>query len=137
MIAIVLRDYDAAYLFDRCFSLFYDGAVDVQIWAPLTRSWCNVYDTQVTVNDCGPLVKSYSFPGKKHWFRMGYLLISPKKENKWAGFTSHSIIFHWYGDVTIIVEGLKILIDAIFAWKIIICIVQAPHLIIVMWHLNQ
>ena len=38
------------------FDLFYDGAVDIKIWAPLTRSQCKVSDTQVTVKACGPLV---------------------------------------------------------------------------------
>ena len=38
------------------FHLFYDGTVDIQIWAPLTRSQCKVSDTQVTVKACGPLV---------------------------------------------------------------------------------
>ena len=38
------------------FNLFYDGAVDIQIWALLTRSQCKVSDTQVTVKACGPLV---------------------------------------------------------------------------------
>ena len=39
------------------FHLFYDGAVDIQIWAFLTRSQCKVSDTQVTVKADGPLVK--------------------------------------------------------------------------------
>ena len=38
------------------FHLFCDGAVDIQIWALLTRSRGKVSDTQVTVNACGPLV---------------------------------------------------------------------------------
>ena len=38
------------------FHLFNDGAVDIQIWAPPTRSQCKVCDTQVTVKACGPLV---------------------------------------------------------------------------------
>ena len=38
------------------FHLFYDGSVDIQIWALLTRSQCKVSDTQVTVKACGPLV---------------------------------------------------------------------------------
>ena len=38
------------------FHLFYDGAVDIQMWALLTRSQCKVSDTQVTVKACGPLV---------------------------------------------------------------------------------
>ena len=41
------------------FHLCYDGAVDIQIWAPLTRSQCKVSDTQVTVKACGPLVLSF------------------------------------------------------------------------------
>ena len=38
------------------FHLFYDGAVDIQIWALLTRTQCKVSDTQVTVKACRPLV---------------------------------------------------------------------------------
>ena len=53
LIAIVLRDYDAAYLFDRWFSFI----LRFQIWAFLTRSWCKVSDSQVTVKACGPLDK--------------------------------------------------------------------------------
>ena len=39
------------------FHLFYDGAVDIQIWALFTRSQCKISDTQVTVKACRPLVK--------------------------------------------------------------------------------
>ena len=38
------------------FYLFYYGAVDIQIWALLTRSQCKVSDTHVTVKAFGPLV---------------------------------------------------------------------------------
>ena len=38
------------------FHLFYDGAVDIQIWALLTRSQCKVSDTPVTVKANGPLI---------------------------------------------------------------------------------
>ena len=38
------------------FHLFFDGAVDIQIWAPPTRSQFKVCDSQVTVKACGPLV---------------------------------------------------------------------------------
>ena len=38
------------------FYLLYDGAVDIQIWALLTRSWWKVSDTRVTGKPCGPLV---------------------------------------------------------------------------------
>ena len=41
------------------FHLFYDGAVDIQIWALLTRSRCKVSDTQVTFKVCWPLVSVY------------------------------------------------------------------------------
>ena len=37
--------------------LFYDGWVDIQIWALLTRSQCWVSDTQVTIKASGSLVK--------------------------------------------------------------------------------
>ena len=35
---------------------FYDGAVDMQIWALLTKSQYRVFYNQVTVKACGPLV---------------------------------------------------------------------------------
>ena len=38
------------------FHLFYNGAVDIQIWSPQTRSQCKVSETQVTVEDCSPSV---------------------------------------------------------------------------------
>ena len=38
------------------FHLFYDGAVDMQILALLTRSPCKFSDTQLTVKACGPLL---------------------------------------------------------------------------------
>ena len=44
------------------FHLFYDGAVDIHLWAPPTRSQCKVCDTQVTVKACGPLFKLYFIP---------------------------------------------------------------------------
>ena len=56
LIAIVLRDSHTAFLCHVYFYLFSDGAVDMQIWALLTRSKCEVSDTQVTVRACGPLV---------------------------------------------------------------------------------
>ena len=36
--------------------LFYDGAVDMQIWALLTRGQGKNYDTKVTIKNYGPLV---------------------------------------------------------------------------------
>ena len=54
LIAVVLSDYNAAILFWFSFILWW--AVDIQIWALLTRSQCKVSDTQVTVKACGPLV---------------------------------------------------------------------------------
>ena len=41
------------------FHLFYDGAVDIQIWALLTRIQCKVSDTQVTFKAGGPLVLNF------------------------------------------------------------------------------
>ena len=41
------------------FHLFYDGAVDIQIWALLTRSECKVSDTQVIFKAHGPLIINY------------------------------------------------------------------------------
>ena len=41
------------------FHLFFDGAVDTQIGAPLKRSQCKVSNTQVTVKACVPLVAVY------------------------------------------------------------------------------
>ena len=38
------------------FIYYFNGAVDMQICALLTRSQCKVSDTQVTVKACGPLV---------------------------------------------------------------------------------
>ena len=38
------------------FYLFYDGAVDMQIWALLTRGQGKKYDTKVTVKNYGSLV---------------------------------------------------------------------------------
>ena len=40
------------------FHFFYDGDVDIQIWALLTRSHFKVSYTQVTVKTCGPLVSN-------------------------------------------------------------------------------
>ena len=76
LIAIVLRDYDAAFRYHSWFSLFYDGAVDIQIWALLTRSPCKVSDTQVTVKACGPLVneKNIIFHGSDQYTFFTFLL---------------------------------------------------------------
>ena len=40
------------------FHLFYDGAVDIQIWALLTRSQCKVSDTQVTIKAHRPRIQN-------------------------------------------------------------------------------
>ena len=50
------RGYHFVSIAHSISSLFYDGVVDIQIWALLTRSQCKVSDTQVTVRACGPLV---------------------------------------------------------------------------------
>ena len=71
LIAILLGDYDAVFLYHRWFSFILWWANDVQIWALLTRSWCKVSDNQVTIKACWPLVtgnadliflKSYLYP---------------------------------------------------------------------------
>ena len=38
------------------FYVFYDGAIDMKIWALLTRSQCGVFDTQVIIKAHGPIV---------------------------------------------------------------------------------
>ena len=40
------------------FYLFYDGAAEMQIWAPLTKGQCRVSDPHVTIKALGPLVFS-------------------------------------------------------------------------------
>ena len=53
------------------FHLCYNGAVDIQIWAPLTRSQCKVSDIQVTVQACGLLVsRSYALFELKNLTKM-------------------------------------------------------------------
>ena len=58
LIAIVLKDYDAAFLYNFFFIYYNNGAVDMQICALLTRIQCKVTDTQLTVKACGPLVNN-------------------------------------------------------------------------------
>ena len=41
------------------FYLFYDGAVDMLIWALLTKNQCTVSGTQVTFKAHGPLVETF------------------------------------------------------------------------------
>ena len=55
-IAIVLSEYNAAFLCHCFFYIFNDMAADMQIWALHTRSQCRVSDTQMTVKALGPLV---------------------------------------------------------------------------------
>ena len=38
------------------FYVFYDGAIDMKIWALLTRSQWGVFDTQVIIKARGPIV---------------------------------------------------------------------------------
>ena len=59
LFAMVLKDYDAALLYNCWFFYYNNGAVDMQIWALLIRIQCKVSDTQVTVKACGPLVLIY------------------------------------------------------------------------------
>ena len=57
-IAIVLRDYIAAFLWFVDSYLFNEWGGDMQMRVLLTASQCRVFDTRVTVKACGPLVKS-------------------------------------------------------------------------------
>ena len=74
------------------FYLFYDGAVDMQIWALLTRGECRFSDTQLTVKACRPLgrchlplekgvalyLKSCEFiPFTQEWFVPSFNEIGP------------------------------------------------------------
>ena len=65
------------------FHLFYDGAVDIQMWALLTRSRCKVSDTQVTVKGVGLLLRittqfySHKRYNERNTFYM-YLLMQRK-----------------------------------------------------------
>ena len=53
--------YNAAFLGHCWFFKFYDAPVDMQIWAPLTRSQCRISDTQVTVKAHELLVSLATF----------------------------------------------------------------------------
>ena len=68
------------------FHLFYHGAVDIQIWALLTRSRCKVSDTQVTGKACGPLVKIWN---RNCWI---YVFIISWIQFKWK-IHSHEVRF--------------------------------------------
>ena len=56
LIAIVLRVYNAAFYAIANFDLFNDGSVDLQMWVLLTKSEFRVFDTQVAIKACGPLI---------------------------------------------------------------------------------
>ena len=56
LIAIVFRDYDAAFRYHSWFSFILWWGCWYTNMSPLTRSQCKVSDTQVTVKACGPLV---------------------------------------------------------------------------------
>ena len=61
LIAIVLRDYNAAFLCNCLFSfiLWWDVDMHIPVWAHTTKSQCRVSDTQVTLKACGPFVSLY------------------------------------------------------------------------------
>ena len=80
------------------FYQFYDMAVDMQIWALLTKSQCRVSDTHVTVKACGPLVKIH-INCIKNFFEMHVCLNlyeTPKIANSfdWFIFLAHLIPCH-------------------------------------------
>ena len=56
LVALVLRNYATAFLYNCWFLYILWWAVDMQVWSLLTRSQCRVSDTQVTVKAHGPLV---------------------------------------------------------------------------------
>ena len=57
------------------FNSFYDGLVDMQIWAPVTRSQCKVSDIQVTIKAFGPLIY-YTFTNEIDILLVGNLPLS-------------------------------------------------------------
>ena len=65
------------------FHLFFDGAVDLQIRAPSTRSLCKVCDTRVTVKACGPLVLYTCY-------NLAFYLLS--RHNAWQNVKSMAVI---------------------------------------------
>ena len=79
------------------FHLFYDGAVDIQIWALLTRSQCNFSDTQVTVKACGPLVfKSPSLFGILNFKHLASYACMYHVEKKKAACRKRQQLFSWF-----------------------------------------
>ena len=77
------------------FHLFYDGAVDLQIWALLTRIQCKVSDTQVTIKACVPLVlfKECNFPCKWICFCTRFHAVLFTNKEMYLILTSLSFIF--------------------------------------------
>ena len=71
------------------FRLFYDGAVDIQIWALLTKSQCKVSDTQVTVKACGPLLENnnilINFNSKQIFLGVAWYIVSI---SIWGAYTA-------------------------------------------------
>ena len=78
------------------FHLFYVGAVDIQIWALLTRSQCKVSDTQVTVKACGPLVLRSGADQKPLASKDGVLVAC----DFWWGLTCQRFVSNFRGTVT-------------------------------------
>ena len=60
LIATVLRDLLLLSYAIVEFSVFFVGTFDMHIRALLTRNQCRVFDTQVTVNACKPLVNVFT-----------------------------------------------------------------------------
>ena len=119
LIAIVLRDYDAAFLYHCWFSFILWWAVDIQIWAPLTRSQLKVSDTQVTVKACGPLVKIK--------FLIWCVLFEVK-----MSVVNFSIIFHTYVPQYVLTFS-KLLFDKLtfvqnVIWFLIECVLLHEYL---------
>ena len=93
------------------FHLFYDGAVDIQIWALLTRSQCKASDTQVTVKACWPLFFSNLFAGT---YLVDISLQFVVETTEWRGI-NQSILTLWVTQV-IYYTGFTLQLCLIECW---------------------
>ena len=91
------------------FHLFYDGAVDIQIWALLTRSQCKASDTQVTVNACWPLVFFLICLQGLIWLIFLYsLLLKPLSGEDSQGKINQSILTLWVTQVSVGIQSITL-----------------------------
>ena len=91
------------------FHLFYDGAVDIQIWALLTRSQCKASDTQVTVKACWPLVFFLICLQGLIWLIFLYsLLLKPLSGEDSQGKINLSILTLWVTQVPVGIQSITL-----------------------------